>query len=239
MSKSARFLGPKQALPYKMGMVAIPGSIDMFHVPPPPLTQPLDDKETDQEDENPPVYTIVPGQIIAAAHRRNIEPQSVWNSYEDDEAIERSYYYKDHHYEDCGHCFPNDCECDSDDDDSKEIDGHSNEELIDSSGGNDEMPADNVVANESETHSANHHEAAPVVAPAAVDVNAEIAPQPAPVRNELDALRNHPRFQELRRSFQNGLASGQTLLREIIQQHPGLRDAIDFNQALFYDLMSQ
>jgi len=88
MSKSARFLGPKQALPYKMGMVAIPGSIDMFHVPPPPLTQPLDDKETDQEDENPPVYTIVPGQIIAAAQRRNIEPHSVyagwnWNSNED------------------------------------------------------------------------------------------------------------------------------------------------------------
>mmetsp|Transcript_12151 Transcript_12151/g.17480 ORF Transcript_12151/g.17480 Transcript_12151/m.17480 type:complete len:102 (-) Transcript_12151:149-454(-) len=101
------------------------------------------------------------------------------------------------------------------------------------------MPADNVAANDNDTHSANPHEAAPAVAPAAANGNAANVPQPAPGGNELDALRNHPRFQELRRSFQNGFASGQTLLREIIQQHPGLRDAIDSNQALFYDLMSQ
>ena len=119
MSKSAQFLGPKQALPYKMRLVL--GSIDVFHVPPPPLNQPLNDEESDQKVEITPVYTIVPGQISAAAQRRNIEPHDVYasdgwmnsrNSPEDEEIIERSYYYRDHYYEDCDHCFPRDCVCD-------------------------------------------------------------------------------------------------------------------------------
>jgi len=233
MAKSARFLGPKQVLPYRK----YPDSIDMFYVPPPPLTEPLNDEEIDididiDKEKKDPVYTIVPGQISAAAQRRNIEPHDVYGGWitskessEDEEMIETSYYYKDHHFEICDSCFPEDCKCDSSDDDSNDADGNSVEELNDSfdSGGNDEMLAGDVV---------HHHDAAAMAAP----VVAANAPQPA--RNELDALRAHPRFEELRRSFQSGFPSAQTLLRDIIQQHPGLRDVIDSNQAAFYEMMS-
>eukprot|EP00985_Skeletonema_marinoi_P034472 scaffold44040_cov197-Skeletonema_marinoi.AAC.1 len=236
MSKSARFLGPEEALPYRM----FPDSIDMFYVPPPPITEPLNDEKIDiDKEKKDPVYTIVPGQISAAAQRRNIEPHVVYCgcgyvsslSFEDEEIIETNYYYKDHHFESCDNCSELDCKCDSRDDDSNDADGNSVEELNDSfdSGGNDETLTGDVASNPQVHH---HDEAA-----MAALVVAANAPQPA--RNELDALRAHPRFEELRRSFQNGFPSAQTLLRDIIQQHPGLRDVIDSNQAAFYDLMSQ
>ena len=250
VSKSARFLGPKEALPYRTR----PGSIDMFHVPPPPLTESLtlNDKDGGSDNMNL-VYTIVPGQISAAAQRRNIGPHDVYGvglhldsewmssrnslAQDDEVLIESGYYYKDHRYEECDRCFPHDCSCDSTDSDSS-----SNTVPIppnDSSSGNEETPAEDVVANDTHSISANQNDvpiAAPVAAPAVADANAANNPQPA--RNGLDALRTHRSFEELRRRFQNGFSSAESLLRDIIQQHPELRDAIDSNQAAFYDLMS-
>jgi hypothetical protein len=258
-SKSARFLGPKEALPYRTR----PGSIDMFHVPPPPLTESLtpNDKDGGPDSMNL-VYTIVPGQISAAAQRRNIGPHDVYgivshdaygawmssrNSPARDEeiVIEKGYYYKDHHYEECDRCFPFDCQCDSTDSDSS-----SNTVPVppkDSSSGNDVTSAGDVVVNGTHSDSANRDDA-PIAAPNAVsaqlgaaadaNANAANAPQPQPARNGLDALRTHRLFNELRRRFQNGFSSAESLLRDIIQQHPELRDAIDTNQAAFYDLMS-
>jgi len=198
MSKSARFLGPEEALPYRM----FPDSIDMFYVPPPPITEPLNNEKIDiDKEKKDPVYTIVPGQISAAAQRRNIEPHVVYCgcgyvsslSFEDEEIIETNYYYKDHHFESCDNCSELDCKCDSRDDDSNDADGNSVEELNDSfdSGGNDETLTGDVASNPQVHH---HDEAA-----MAALVVAANAPQPA--RNELDALRAHPRFEELRRSF--------------------------------------
>ncbi len=260
MSKSAQFLGPKQVLPYKTR----PGSIDMFYVPPPPLTEPLtvNDKDGGLDNMNL-VYTIVPGQISAAAQRRNIRPHDVYgidarfdgygewmssrNAPAPDEEvlIESGYYYKDHHFEECDRCFPHDCECDSTD-----TDQNSNTVPIPlkvSSSENEEAPADDVVVNDTHSDSANHNDA-PIAAPNAVNVplgaaadanaNAANAPQPQPAGNGLDTLRAHRHFGELRRRFQNGFSSAESLLRDIIQQHPELRDAIDSNQAAFYDLMS-
>ena len=240
MSKTARFLGPEEVLPYRL--TVRPGSIDMFYVPPPPLTESLTlyDREAGPDNMNL-VHTIVPGQISAAAQRRNIGPRDVYGEWmssknspapEQEVQIERGYYYKDHHNEECERCSPNDCDCDG-------TDSNSSNNTVPiplkvSSGGNDETSAGDVVVND--THpNANHDGAAPAPA-AAADANAANAPQPA--RNGLDALRAHRHFGELRRRFQNGFASAESLLRDIIQQHPELRAAIDSNQAAFYDLMS-
>ena len=177
MSKSAQFLGPKQFLPYRTR----PGSIDMFYVPPPPLTEPVTLNDTDGGSDNMNlVYTIVPGQISAAAQRRNIRPHDVYgiearsdgygewmssrNSPAPDEEvlIECGYYYKDHHFEECDRCFPHDCECDS-------IDADQNSNTVpvplkDSSSGNDETSAGDVVVNDTHSDSANRDDV-PIAAP--------------------------------------------------------------------------
>jgi len=74
MSKSARFLHNTETLPYGM----FPNSMDMFYVPPPPFYGPNDEElyacKSDNFMSEQLVYTIVPGQISAAAARRNIRP---------------------------------------------------------------------------------------------------------------------------------------------------------------------
>lgn len=69
-------------------------SVDMFEVPPPPMFTPSGET----------IYTIVPGQIRAAAIRRNISPCHVYGdtwvaspgfTVEEEKDIEKSYYYED------------------------------------------------------------------------------------------------------------------------------------------------
>ena len=81
-------------------------SIDMFQIPPPPF-------------KTPPVHTIVPGQIRAAAEERDITPDNVYGDVwvsssgftkEEEEEIERSYYYKDN-------------KSSNEDDESEEVEG--------------------------------------------------------------------------------------------------------------------
>ena len=88
MSKTTQLLGEDDELAYDEPTV----SIDMFRAPPPPF----------QNEQL--VYTLVPGQIRAAAEDRDITPSSVYGAEwvassgftkEEEEETERSYYYKD------------------------------------------------------------------------------------------------------------------------------------------------
>ena len=69
--------------------------IDMFAVPPPPMVVAPDDTENGRKEI---IYTIVPGQIAAAAERRGIIPYHVygisWPNMDGEIPIERSYYFK-------------------------------------------------------------------------------------------------------------------------------------------------
>ena len=69
--------------------------IDMFAVPPPPMVVAPDDTENGRKEI---IYTIVPGQIAAAAERRGIIPYHVygifWPDLGEEFPIERSYYFK-------------------------------------------------------------------------------------------------------------------------------------------------
>lgn len=69
--------------------------IDMFAVPPPPMVVAPDDTENGRKEI---IYTIVPGQIAAAAERRGIIPYHVygisWPNMDEEIPIERSYYFK-------------------------------------------------------------------------------------------------------------------------------------------------
>eukprot|EP00985_Skeletonema_marinoi_P026251 scaffold20215_cov191-Skeletonema_marinoi.AAC.3 len=244
LSKNARFLDPddegllssdgSHSLPYGV----LPNSMDMFYVPPPPLSVIEHDKESFSNHVKH-VYTLVPGQICAAAERRNIRPNKIyggWTSTESDAKemdFELGLYFKDRSDgEECS--ISNVCN-----------DGKS----AGTSDGNDEATGKDengdlgrsVVA--PPVAHANEAAAAPIanaVRPVAVaPVAAANVPQRAPARDALDALRAHPRFAELRRRYQNNFSSAQNLLGEIFQQHPELREVIDTNQAAFYDLMSQ
>ena len=68
---------------------------DMFAVPPPPMVVAPDDSENGRKEI---IYTIVPGQIAAAAERRGIIPYHVygifWPDLGEEFPIERSYYFK-------------------------------------------------------------------------------------------------------------------------------------------------
>jgi NACalpha-BTF3-like transcription factor len=111
ITKAVRFLDPKQALTY--GSCA--GPMDMFYTPPPPFNE-----SPSHDDRKQPVYTIVPGQISAAAEKRGIGPSKVYSHYfsvsspsADEEMLaEKEYYYEDGYFEDCepkpGTC---DCNC--------------------------------------------------------------------------------------------------------------------------------
>ena len=71
-----------------------------------------------------------------------------------------------------------------------------------------------------------------VSAPAAANHAAvSNASHPVRPRDGLEALSDHPRFEELQRRFQHNLSSAENLLNEIIQ-HPELRRIIDANQEL-------
>jgi len=87
MSKTAQFLDKEKDLSYNEPTT----SIDMFKTPPPPF-----------QDEQL-IYTIVPGQIRAVAEERDITPSNVYGDVwvassgftkEEEDEIERSYYYK-------------------------------------------------------------------------------------------------------------------------------------------------
>eukprot|EP00985_Skeletonema_marinoi_P018102 scaffold10050_cov117-Skeletonema_marinoi.AAC.4 len=228
-SKNARFLDPDDeglllsdgscSLPYGV----FPESMDMFYVPPPPLSINEYDKESDSYHDKD-VHTLVPGQICAAAERRNIRPNKIyggWTSAEGDGKemdFEMGLYFKDRSDDD-------DCSNSDRCNDVKSVDGH-------------RQATESDVVAPLVAHANEAADAAPIandVAPvAAANVH-----QPAPARDALDALRANPRFEELRRRYQNNFSSAQNLLGEIIQQHPELREVIDTNQAAFYDLMSQ
>ena len=77
MTKSVRFLDPKQALTY--GSCA--GPMDMFYTPPPPFNASPSHEHSNEDERKQPVYTIVPGQISAAAEKRGIGPSKVYSHY--------------------------------------------------------------------------------------------------------------------------------------------------------------
>ena len=100
MAKTARYLEEGEPLTYGIS----PDTIDMFYCPPPPLYALTKDEDSSLDDVEETVFTIVPGQISAAAERRNIQPSKVygWKGFagyfsleESEEDKERSYYYKD------------------------------------------------------------------------------------------------------------------------------------------------
>ena len=219
------------SLPYGL----FPNSTDMFYVPPPPLSVIEYDKESNSYHSKD-VHTIVPGQICAAAERRNIRPNKIYGacvalSEEDNDKemeFEVGLYFKD---------------C-SDSDEDHGCDGDNTADTADAEGDASSVSVDAVapmVAPPVPPAAAPVMDppAAPPAAPPVAAPVAANAPQPAAARNALDALRAHPRFEELRRRFQNNFSSAQNLLNEIIQQHPGLINVIDTNQAAFYELMSQ
>ena len=86
MAKNARFLDPEEPLLYGINPDS---TVDMFYVPPPPFCD---------EDSRDIIYTIVPGQISAAAQRRNIQPHKVYGRWSFHE-VEESYYYEPCHRE--------------------------------------------------------------------------------------------------------------------------------------------
>ena len=96
MAKSASYLDVDETLVYRIPT----DSVDMFKVPPPPLCSAAitDGKDEDLLKES--TYTIVPGQIRAAAEQRNIVPGVVCGdtspgfTAEKEKEIEESYYYK-------------------------------------------------------------------------------------------------------------------------------------------------
>ncbi len=233
MSKNARFLDPNdealqlldgsRSLPYGQ----FPNAIDAFYVPPPPISVIEYDTESDSY-HSIDVHTIVPGQICAAAERRNIPAHKIYGGWiawsEEEMDYELSLYFKDN----------------SDGDEQPNSDDG---ETADTSIGDQEVTCSDVANNSVVAPVAHANVAvAPLAVPpaaAAAPAAAVNAPQQVPARNALEALRAHPRFEELQRRFQNNFSSAQTLLNEIIQQHPELRDVIDTNQAAFYALMSQ
>jgi hypothetical protein len=99
MAKNARYLTEDEPLSYRQ----FPDSIDAFYVPPPPSSfKPSDVDEgpgSHSDEEESLLYTIVPGQISAAANRRNFPIHKVYGDSDgtdgllDDAEIER--YYKD------------------------------------------------------------------------------------------------------------------------------------------------
>ncbi len=103
MAKHAKFLEPDEELTY--GITNLPGSVDMFQTPPPPFCESsedhsnADDAEDIEHENERKVYTIVPGQISAAAKKRGIGPSHVYGDYfylhEEEMEAEEAYYYKD------------------------------------------------------------------------------------------------------------------------------------------------
>ncbi len=89
IGKTACFLEPDEEF-----------SVDMFHTPPPPLCKSsedhsnADDAEDIEYEHERKLYTIVPGQISAAAKKRGFQPHHVYGFSFPDEA-EKAYYYKD------------------------------------------------------------------------------------------------------------------------------------------------
>lgn len=57
--------------------------------------------------------------------------------------------------------------------------------------------------------------------------------------DSLDALRNHPQFNDLRRLVQSNPSTLQTVLAQIGQQQPDLLRAINANQATFLQMMNE
>ena len=69
-------------------------------------------------------------------------------------------------------------------------------------------------------------------------MNAGTASSPAPGR-PLQALRNHPQFNDLRRLVQTNPQMLQQVLAQIGQQQPELLQEINANQALFLEMMNE
>ena len=220
-SKNVRLLAPDDDLPYGH----FPDSMDMFYVSPPPISINVNGqgKETDYYNVDEHSFTIVPGQICNAAARRNLGVTKIYGpthgSWFPGFDHEKSLYFKD---------VPADSDAspaNKRDTDDKSADNSNSLEALPSSvtSANEAVPLHN-------SFEAPDHVPSVIVIPA--------APRPVQARNALDALRAHPRFQDLRTRFQNNFASAHHLLREIIGQHPELRNEIDSNQAAFYSLMS-
>jgi hypothetical protein len=217
MSKNARFLdqNEEEILTYNLSS----DSMDVFYVPPPPISAIEYVKESDSYHSTY-VHTIVPGQICTAAKLRNIPAHKIYGGWiagsEEEMDFELSLYFRD----------------------SSDCDEHPNND------GCDDVESANKSDGNHDATCSGGDLGRPVVAPPAHVAHAAAAapanaPQPAPARDALEALRAHPRFEELQRRFQNNFSSARTLLNEIIQQHPELRVAIDTNQAAFYAMMSQ
>jgi hypothetical protein len=97
MAEHAQFLEPDGELTYGINL---PGSVDMFQTPPPPFCESsedhsnADDAEDIEHENERKLYTIVPGQISAAAKKRGIRPHHVYGFFSEGE-VEEAYYYKD------------------------------------------------------------------------------------------------------------------------------------------------
>ena len=116
MAKRAQYLGPNEVLLYGQS----PDSMDMFFKPPPPFCKPSDeDTGKDLEIERTQsVYTVVPGQIRAAAEKRGFGPYKVYGHFYYDQGrgeemeIEKRFYYQDEYFEDeCVDKSWRDCDC--------------------------------------------------------------------------------------------------------------------------------
>ena len=129
MSRSTQLLGAEEQLTYNEPNV----QNSMFKTPPPPFHRKpkTDDDYYQYHPDDTAVYTIVPGQIEAAAEQRGITPSKVYGDAwvaisgfdpEEEEEMEKSYYYKETFHDD-----------DSDSDESiSDSDMSENEDNIDS-----------------------------------------------------------------------------------------------------------
>ena len=242
-SKNMRHLAPDEDLPYGL----FPESMDMFYVSPPPefINEEGEvlDSDDNSEDFAVQVFTIVPGQIHKAVARRNIGINKVYGSWfatnEADFDFEMSLYFeeKDGSDSECDSSSTiNSCEGDESVDNRLEVLTDVAEVAVPVRAN---IAAVENVASANVAADVNQDIEAPAPLAAAAAPSAAVAtPRPVQARNALDALRSHTRFQDLRTRFQNNFASAHHLLREIIEQHPELRDEIDSNQAAFYNLMS-
>ena len=71
------------------------------------------------------------------------------------------------------------------------------------------------------------------------DASGAVGEGTAVVGGALDALRNHPQFNDLRRLVQSNPSTLQTVLAQIGQQQPDLLRAINANQAEFLRIMNE
>jgi histone H3/H4 len=101
MAKSSAYRDASQEVCYNAPRRCT--TLDTFEIPPPPLRWKVEDCDITEGDIIEEIYTIVPGQIRAAAERRNIFPYHVYGdtwipsngfTVEEEKAIEESYYYK-------------------------------------------------------------------------------------------------------------------------------------------------